>query len=77
MINGAPVPGYHCYQNEHATMQIKLLGLFNVVNIITAMPYFNVLGQLINFTSDDRYAITDMKQYRFSTPVKECIQMNG
>jgi hypothetical protein len=32
-ISGAPVPGYHCYQNATATMQIKLLGLFNVVNI--------------------------------------------
>ena len=124
---GTPVPGYHCYQNERATMQIKLLGLFNVVNIkgtemnkaetvtvfndmclmapaalidkriewtsidslsakatftngvnkITAILYFNEQGQLINFISDDRYAIGDMKQYRFSTPVKEYTQMNG
>ena len=34
-------------------------------------------GQLINFISDDRYAVSDMKQYRFSTPVKEYIQING
>ncbi|MBC7745650.1 MAG: hypothetical protein H7096_11155 [Flavobacterium sp.] len=124
---GIPVPGYHCYQNERATMQIKLLGLFNVVNIegvemnkaetvtvfndmclmapaalidkriewtpidslsakatftngvnrITAILYFNERGQLINFTSDDRYAISVMKRYRFSTPVKEYTQMNG
>lgn len=124
---GAPVPGYHCYQNERATMQIKLLGLFNVVNIkgtqmnkaetvtvfndmclmapatlidkriewtpvdslsakasftnginkITATLYFNEQGQLINFISDDRYAIGDMKQYRFSTPVKEYGQIDG
>ena len=124
---GTPVPGYHCYQNERATMQIKLLGLFNVVNIkgtemnkaetvtvfndmclmapatmidkriewtpldslsakatftngvnkITAILYFNEQGQLINFISDDRYVIGDMKQYRFSTPVKEYTQMNG
>ena len=124
---GLPVPGYHCYQNEHATMQIKLLGLFNVVNIkgaemnkaetvtvfndmclmapaslidkriewtpidslsakatftngvnkISAILYFNELGQLVNFISDDRYAITDMKQYRFSTPVKDYAQING
>jgi len=124
---GTTVPGYHCYQNERATMQIKLLGLFNVVNIkgtemnkaetvtvfndmclmapavlidkriewtpidsfsakaiftngknkITATLYFNEQGQLINFISDDRYAIGDMKQYRFSTPVKEYSQMNG
>ena len=124
---GTTVPGYHCYQNETATMQIKLLGLFNIVNLkgsemnkaetvtlfndmclmapaslidkniewtpidhlsakatftnglnkIAAMLYFNEQGQLINFTSDDRYAIGDMKQYRFSTPVKEYVQMNG
>ena len=124
---GVPVPGYHCYQNEKATMQIKPLGLFDVVNIkgtelskaetvtlfndmclmapaslidkriewtpidslsakatftngvnkISAVLYFNEQGQLINFTSDDRYAVTDMKQYRFSTPVKEYAQMNG
>ncbi len=124
---GTTVPGYHCYQNERATMQIKLLGLFNVVNIkgnimnkaetvtvfndmclmapaslidkriewttidslsakaiftngvnkITAILYFNEQGQLVNFTSDDRYAIGDMKQYRFSTPVKEYEQMDG
>ena len=124
---GTTVPGYHCYQNEKATMQIKLLGLFNVVNLkgaemnkaetvtlfndmclmapaalinkriewteidslsakaiftnginkITATLYFNELGQLINFTSDDRYSIGDMKQYRFSTPVKEYVQING
>lgn len=30
---GTIVPGYHCYQNARATMQIKLLGLFNVVNL--------------------------------------------
>jgi hypothetical protein len=112
---GTSVPGYHCYQRERATMQIKLFGLFNVVNIkgtemnkaetvtvfndmclmapaalidkriewtsidslsakatftngvnkISALLYFNQQGQLINFTSDDRYAIGDMKQYRF------------
>ena len=124
---GVPVLGYHCYQNEKATMQIKLLGLFNVVNVkgtemnkaetvtvfndlclmvpaalidkriewtamdvlsakatytngenkITAILYFNELGQLVNFTSDDRYAIGDMKRYRFSTPVKNYTQING
>ncbi len=124
---GTTVPGYHCYQNAAASMQIKLFGLFNVVNIngaimtkaetvtvfndmclmspatlvdkriewtaidslsakaifkngvnkITAILYFNEQGQLVNFTSDDRYAIGDMKQYRFSTPVKEYEQMDG
>ena len=124
---GTMVPGYHRYQNEKASMQIKLLGLFDVVNIkgnemnqaetvtvfndiclmapaalidkriewmliddfstkatftngkniITAVLYFNEMGQLINFTSDDRYTITDMKQYRFSTPVKDYTEING
>ena len=124
---GVPVPGYHCYQNEKATMQIKLLGLFNIVNIkgtemnkaetvtvfndmclmapaslidkrivwtaidslsakanftngrnnITAVLYFNERGQLINFISDDRYAVNEMKKYRFSTPVKDYTQING
>ena len=30
---GTTVPGYHCYQNATASMQVKLLGLFNVVNV--------------------------------------------
>ncbi len=123
---GTTVPGYHCYQNAAASMQIKLFGFFNVVNIkgaimtkaetvtvfndmclmapatlvdkriewtvidslsakatftnginkISAILYFNELGQLINFISDDRSAI-DMKQYRFSTPVKDYAEING
>jgi hypothetical protein len=123
---GIIVPGYHYYHDATATMQIKLFGLINVVNIkglimnkaetvtvfndmclmapatlidkriewtaidslsakasftngvnkITATLYFNELGQLVNFISDDRSA-TDMKQYRFSTPVKDYTQING
>ena len=30
--NGLPAVGLHYYQDEHATFQIKLLGLFNVVD---------------------------------------------
>ncbi len=44
---------------------------------ISAILYFNEMGQLINFTSDDRTAITDMKQYRFSTPVTDYKNING
>ena len=44
---------------------------------ISAILYFNGAGQLINFTSDDRTAITDMKQYRFSTPVTDYKNVNG
>ena len=49
----------------------------NGSNKITANLYFNETGQLINFISDDRYAISDMKQYRFSTPVKDYKLING
>ena len=123
---GVEVPGYHRYQNETAGMQVKLFGLFPVVqakgpimnkaetvtvfndmclmapailidrrirwepvdslsakatftngiNKITATLYFNEQGQLINFISDDRYDISDMKQYCFSTPVKEYQKIN-
>ena len=44
---------------------------------ISAILYFNETGQLINFTSDDRTAITDMKRYRFSTPVTDYKNING
>jgi hypothetical protein len=44
---------------------------------ISAILYFNEVGQLINFTSDDRTAISDMKQYRFSTPVTNYKNING
>ncbi|HET7115518.1 MAG TPA: DUF6544 family protein [Hanamia sp.] len=49
----------------------------NGVNKITAALYFNEQHQLVNFISDDRYDIGDMKQYRFSTPVKEYNEFNG
>lgn len=48
----------------------------NGENKISAILYFNDTGQLINFISDDRYAISDMKQYRFSTPVRDYKLMN-
>lgn len=48
----------------------------NGTNKISATLFFNHKGQLINFVSDDRYAF-DMKQYRFSTPVKNYKQING
>ena len=44
---------------------------------ISAILYFNESGQLINFTSDDRTSISDMKQYRFSTPVYGYNNING
>lgn len=44
---------------------------------ITATLYFNEEGQLINFISDDRYAVSNMKKYRFSTPVRDYRMING
>ena len=44
---------------------------------ISATLYFNEEGQLINFISDDRFDISDMKQYRFSTPVTNYQKVNG
>jgi hypothetical protein len=124
---GMTVPGYHAYKKGIATMQIKLFGLYPIVdakgkemnkaetvtlfndmcifapaalidkritwavvdsssvkatftnqgNTISAILYFNDIGQLVNFVSDDRYVISDMKQYRFSTPVSGYKNMNG
>jgi hypothetical protein len=44
---------------------------------ISALLQFNQQGQLINFISDDRYEINAKKQYRFSTPVTEYVNING
>lgn len=124
---GLTVPGYHRYQSQSATMQVKLFGIipvmkaqgkemdkaetvtffndmclfapamltdkricwtpidnysakavFNTGNIsISATLHFNEKGQLVNFISDDRYDIHDMKMYRFSTPVKEYRLIRG
>ena len=124
---GITVPGYHSYKNGSASMQIKLFGLFPIINAkenvlnkaetvtlfndmcllapatlidkriewrpidnssvkatftvngitISAILYFNEKGQLINFISNDRYAIGDMKQYPFLTPVKDYKNING
>ena len=49
----------------------------NGANKISATLHFNEQGQLVNFISDDRYAVSDMKRYRFSTPVKEYTQINN
>jgi hypothetical protein len=49
----------------------------NGANKIAATLYFNQEGQLINFVSDDRMDVNEMKQYRFSTPIKEYKVVNG
>ncbi len=47
---------------------------------ISAWLYFNDKGELVNFISDDRYAVTEnntMKQFRWSTPLKDYKEYNG
>lgn len=44
---------------------------------ISATLHFNSEGQLINFVSDDRYAISEMKSHRFSTPVSNYKEVSG
>ncbi len=125
--NGLPTNGYHSYADEEASMKIRLLSQFDVVDIksdelfeaetvtffndmcvlapgslidprinwktiddttamakfsnqgvsISATLIFNQKGQLVNFVSDDRYEISDMKKYRFSTPIGEYKLLNG
>ncbi len=44
---------------------------------ISATLFFDELGRLSNFVSDDRVSIDDGKTYRFSTPVHEYKPLNG
>lgn len=46
-------------------------------NTISAELQFNSKGELVNFISDDRYAVADMQQYRFSTPVSAYKNFGG
>ncbi len=47
---------------------------------VSAMLYFNEKGELINFVSEDRYALQDdgtMKRARWSTPVSDYRELDG
>lgn len=44
---------------------------------ISATLFFNKAGQLINFVSEDRYAVAEMQQYLFATPIEDYVNMNG
>jgi hypothetical protein len=44
---------------------------------ITAILFFNEQGQLIDFVSEDRTEINDMKRYPFSTPVSSYKNIQG
>ncbi len=51
--------------------------LTNQGTTVSAILHFNEMGQLINFVSRDRYDINEMKQYTFSTPIKDYREING
>ncbi len=129
IMKRVPFAGYHRYIDANASMTIKLISLFSVVDLkneelnqsetvtyfndlcllapgaliddrihwiasdnktatavftnngisISAVLFFNEIGQLTNFVSDHRYDVTGEKpiKYRFSTPVKEYRTING
>jgi hypothetical protein len=124
---GITVPGYHRYVNTTASMNIRLFGVFPVIQQsgpamdttetvtlfndmcllapatlidpriswetidsttvqavfsnhgirISARLYFNEKGQLTDFISNDRMAISDMKKIPFSTPIHQYAEING
>ncbi|MCW7463525.1 DUF6544 family protein [Leptospira limi] len=129
-MKGIPFRVYHSYTKEKATMNVKILSLFGVVDAkgeeltkaetvtflndlclfapsaliyknisweeidlkstriwfqngnfrVSAVLYFNELGELTNFISEDRYALQDdgsFRNIRWSTPVKEYKEFNG
>ncbi|MBC8770039.1 hypothetical protein H4O18_18715 [Arenibacter sp. BSSL-BM3] len=126
-VNGIPTSGYHKYNKDGASMRIKLLSLFPVVDIdkpqlyptetvtffndlclfapaaliddritwepidllstkaiftnngtsISAILYFNEKGQLVNFVSNDRYSVSELKVFPFSTPASSYRDVNG
>ena len=59
---------------------LKVEATFTNQNIrVSAILHFNQEGQLVNFVSDDRYALTEngLENYRFSTPVSDYKAING
>jgi len=126
-VMGLPTRAYHCYKNYGASMLVKLLSLFPVVDIdkpelfqtetvtffndlclfapaalvddrisweiidersvkatftnketgISATLHFNKNGQLVNFVSEDRISVDEMKTYPFSTPASKYQNLNG
>jgi hypothetical protein len=126
-VMGLPTYGYHKYAHKSASMTVKLLSLFSVVDLdkpelyptetvtffndiclfapaalidkriswepldplsakatfnnngtsISAILYFNEKGQLVNFVSNDRYAVAEMQTFPFSTPVGAYKNVNG
>ena len=44
---------------------------------VAATLFFNDKGQLVDFESNDRTEVTEMKQYKFTTPVSGYRELNG
>lgn len=124
---GLDISGYHRFSKGAATMDIRLLGLIQVVNqsgavlnktetvtlfndmcllapatlidkrirweeiggnssrafftnrgiTVSATLFFNEKGQLIDFASNDRTEVTEMKQMPFTTPVSDYKTIDG
>lgn len=61
-----------------AVDDLTVKGIFtNQGTTISAMLHFNEEGQLVNFVSNDRWDVSTMKQYPFSTPVSRYRNING
>ncbi len=123
---GLSLPGYHKYQDGHASMEVSFFGVFPIVKVsgpemdiaetvtffndlclfapaaliddsiawetksnnevlatfsynqisIQAILKFNDQGQLVDFISEDRYEVNEMKQLTFSTPAFSYNQIN-
>ncbi len=57
---------------------LSVKATFTTINIkISAILSFNEAGQLINFVSYDRYSVSEMKAFPFSTPAKNYKNING
>lgn len=65
--------------NEMDSLTTKVT-LANGKYVVSAILYFNGLGELINFISDDRSALQDdgtMKEVRWSTPISDYKEFEG
>jgi hypothetical protein len=65
--------------NEIDSLTAKVT-LSNGKYIVSAVLYFNETGALINFVSDDRYALQDdgtLKQLQWVTPISDYKEIEG
>lgn len=62
---------------EPFSNQAETASFSNQATTVSAVLYYNETGNLDNFVSDDRFDISAMKQFRFSTPVLDYSDING